>query len=287
MSHDRPDLAGSTLTVEGRVARLRLERDDVRNELTGTGLAAEIAAVARWVNTATEVSVLVISGSGKSFSAGGNVKDMQARTGIFAGDVQNLQDGYRRGIQQMAVALHAAEVPTIAAINGAAIGAGFDLACMCDIRIAASGAKLGETFVNLGLIPGDGGAWFLQRVIGYEKAALLTFTGRVIDADEAKALGIVAAVVEPDALEAHVATLAAEIAAKPPLALRLTKRLMKSAQRMELQELLDLSAVFQGMCHQTAEHHEAVDAFLQRSRPPADAARSPSPPPSQPADPVE
>jgi enoyl-CoA hydratase/carnithine racemase len=267
MSAPIPALSSAELTIDGGVARFTLARDDVRNELTGTGLAAEIAAVAEWVNGAPEVSVLVIAGSGKSFSAGGNVKDMQARTGSFAGDVYTLQDGYRRGIQRMALAMHACEVPTIASVNGAAIGAGFDLACMCDIRIASTAAKMGETFVNLGIIPGDGGAWFLQRLIGYEKAALLTLTGRVFDAAEALALGVVSEVVEPDALDARVGALAAEIAAKPPQALRLTKRLMKSAQRMELQELLDLSAAFQGMAHHLPDHHEAIAAFLEKRAP--------------------
>jgi enoyl-CoA hydratase/carnithine racemase len=262
-----PVLSSSSLTVRAGVAQLVLERDDVRNELTGTGLATEIADVVRWTDRASEVSVLVIAGSGKSFSAGGNVKDMHDRAASFSGDVYTLQETYRYGIQQMALALHAADVPTIAAVNGAAIGAGFDLACMCDIRIAARGAKMGETFVNLGIIPGDGGAWFLQRLIGYERAALLTLTGRLFDADEALALGIVADVVEPDLLSERVATLAAEIAAKPPQALRLTKRLLKSAQRMELPELLDLSAALQAICHELPDHHEAVAAFIER-RPP-------------------
>jgi enoyl-CoA hydratase/carnithine racemase len=262
-----PVLSGSSLTVEAGVAWLVLMRDDVRNELTGTGLATEIAAVARWVNRALDVSVLVITGNGRSFSAGGNVKDMQAKTGSFSGDTYELQEGYRYGIQQMALALYETDVPTIAAVNGAAIGAGFDLACMCDIRIAASGAKLGETFVNLGIIPGDGGAWFLQRLIGYQQAALLTLTGRLLEAEEALRLGIVAELVQPEQLGGRVAELAAEIASKPPQALRLTKRLLKSAQRMELADLLDLSATMQAICHHLPDHHEAITAFLER-RPP-------------------
>jgi enoyl-CoA hydratase/carnithine racemase len=262
-----PELSGARLTVQDRIARLVLDRDDVRNELTGTGLAAEIAVVAEWANQAADVSVLVISGTGKSFSAGGNVKHMQERSGAFAGDVYELQDNYRRGIQRMSLAMHALELPSIAAVNGAAIGAGFDLACMCDLRIAAAGAKLGETFVNLGIIPGDGGAWFLQRLIGYERAALLTFTGRVIDAEQALAMGIVSEVVAPEELDARVAALAAEIAAKPPQALRLTKRLMRSAQKLELPELLELSAVFQSVAHHLPDHTEAIDAMLEK-RPP-------------------
>jgi enoyl-CoA hydratase/carnithine racemase len=267
MNRDLPQLEAAELVVEDRVAWLTLNRDDVRNELTGTGLAAEIAAVAEWVNGRPEVSVLVLTGAGRAFSAGGNVKDMQAKAGAFAGSVHDLQDRYRRGIQRMSVAVHAVETPTIAAINGAAIGAGFDLACMCDIRIASRTAKMGETFVNLGIIPGDGGAWFLQRLVGYETAARLTFTGAVIDADEAAGLGIVSEIVEPADLNGRARQLADEIAGKPPKALRMTKRLLRSAQRLELDQALELSATFQAICHHLPEHHEAIAAFLEGRRP--------------------
>ena len=262
-----PALAAARLEVADRIAWLTLDRDDVRNELTGTGLATEVAAVAEWVNERSDVSVLVLTGSGRSFSAGGNVKDMQAHRGAFAGSVYELQDRYRRGIQRMALAMRAVEIPTIAAVNGAAIGAGFDLACMCDLRLAAENATMGETFINLGIIPGDGGAWLLQRLVGYQTAALLTFTGRVLGADEALRLGIVGEVVAPGALAQRTRELAGEIAAKPPQALRLTKRLMTGAQRQDLGQLLEISAAFQGMSHHSPEHREAVAAFLERRRP--------------------
>ena len=155
----------------------------------------------------------------------------------------------------------------IAAINGPAIGAGFDLACMCDIRIAADSATMAESFINVGIIPGDGGAWFLQRLIGYQRAAELTFSGRVLKADEALALGIVLEVVPADRLLQRAHELAAAMAAKPPQALRLTKRLMKSALRMELRDLLDHCAVFQGICHNTQDHLEAVGAMLDKRQP--------------------
>lgn len=260
----RPVLTDAKLDVDGRVATLTLNRDDVRNELTGTKLSAEIADIVDWVNAEAEISALVLTGAGKAFSAGGNVKHMQTRSGSFGGDVYDLQNRYRHGIQRMALAMHRLEVPSIAAINGPAIGAGFDLTCMCDIRIAAEGSILGETFVNLGIIPGDGGAWFLQRLIGYQRAAELTFTGRTFKADEARALGIVLEVVAPDTLMSRAAALAAEIASKPPRTVRLTKRLMKTAQRLDLDDFLELCAVFQGMCHHTEDHLEAVNAFLEK-----------------------
>ncbi|HEY5762980.1 MAG TPA: enoyl-CoA hydratase-related protein [Rhodocyclaceae bacterium] len=258
----QPALTDARLVVSTRVATLTFNRHDVRNALTGTALIDDIVAVANWINRAPEVSVLVMTGAGSAFSAGGNVKDMAERGGDFAGDVAEVAERYRHGIQQIPLALQGVEVPIIAAVNGPAIGAGFDLANMADIRIASTQAKFGETFLNLGIIPGDGGAWFMQRLIGYQRAFELTLTGRVIDADEALRHGIVMEVVAADQLLPRTIELATRMAAQPPKALRLTKRLMKMAQRMELKDFLDLCASFQGMCHNEPEHLDAVNRFL-------------------------
>jgi len=263
----QPRLSDALFTLDGRVVTLTLNRDDVRNELTGTKLVDDIERTVNWINADESIAALIVTGIGKAFSSGGNVKHMRQRAGSFGGDVYNVQKKYREGIQRVPLALHRLDVPSIAAINGPAIGAGFDLACMCDIRLAASNATMGETFINVGIIPGDGGAWFLQRLVGYQRAAELTFGGRVLKADEAKSLGIVLDVVDPDALMEHAANLAQQFAAKPPQALRLTKRLLKSAQRMELADFLDHCAVFQGMCHNTADHLEAVGAMLDKRTP--------------------
>lgn len=259
-----PKLKDATISLENRVATLTLQRDDVRNALTGTALVEDIVETVNWVNCEPEVSVLIITGGGKAFSSGGNVTAMHDRSDIFAGSPIKIQDQYRRGIQQLPLALHASEVPVIAAVNGVAIGAGFDLACMCDIRIASTRAQVSEAFINFGITPGDGGAWFLQRLIGYQKAVELTFTGRLISADEALKIGLFLEVVEPDALMPRVNELALQIAAKPPQAIRLTKRMMKLAQRSELTDFLDLCACFQSMAHHTTDHLEAVSAFIEK-----------------------
>ncbi|WP_286238721.1 enoyl-CoA hydratase-related protein [Neptuniibacter halophilus] len=267
-----PNLTDSQLTLSDRVATLTFQRHDVRNALTGTALIDDILSVVDWANREPEVSVLIFTGEGSAFSAGGNIKEMTEREGThsdgaFAGDVYTVQNRYRQGIQRIPLAMEKLDIPVIAAVNGPAIGAGFDLTCMCDIRIGSSAAKLGETFVNLGIIPGDGGAWFLQRLIGYQRAAELTLTGRIIAADEARELGILLEVTEPDALLPRAEALARQIAAKPPQALRMTKRLLKSAQRMELPEFLDQCALMQGICHNTADHMEAVTAFVEKREP--------------------
>lgn len=261
-----PEMIDSSLECSERIATLTFQRDDVRNALTGTGLIDDIVNTVNWANCCQEVSVLILTGAGSAFSSGGNVNDMAEKQGMFAGSALEIQDQYRRGIQQLPLVLSKAEIPLIAAVNGPAIGAGFDLACMCDLRIASSRARVGETFINLGVIPGDGGAWFLQRLVGYQRAAEMTLTGRLIDAVEALELGLFLDVVEPEMLLQRVQTLATEIAAQPPQALRLTKRIMKLAQRTELPEFLDLCASFQGMVHHTEEHATAVNAFLNRHK---------------------
>lgn len=259
-----PQLTDAVLTLEERVAVLTLNRHDLRNALTGSNLIDDIVATAEWINQCDDASVLVITGAGSAFSAGGNIRDMAERGGDFAGDVAECAERYRRGIQRIPLALQAVEVPIIAAVNGPAIGAGFDLANMADIRIASDKAKFGETFLNLGIIPGDGGAWLMQRLIGYQRAFELTMTGRIVEAAEARELGIVMEVVPAEELMKEALKLAGRMASQPPKATRLTKRLMKMAQRMELKDFLDICACFQGMCHNEPEHLEAVNRMIDQ-----------------------
>lgn len=261
-------LKDATLAVADRVAVFTMRRDDVRNELTGTALVEDIERAVEWLNRSEDVSAVVITGEGRAFSSGGNVKHMLAREGSFGGDVYEVQRRYRHGIQRIPLALRRLEIPAIAAINGPAIGAGFDLACMCDLRIASDQATMGETFVNVGIIPGDGGAWLLQRLVGPQRAAELAFTGRVFGAEEAQRMGIVLEVAPHADLMQRASELAQSLAAKPPRALRLTKRLLQLSPRMDLPEFLDQCAVLQGICHNTQDHLEAVRAMLEK-RPPS------------------
>ena len=264
---DSPALTDASLSLENRVATLTFNRDDVRNALTGTALIDDIVNTVDWVNANPEVSVLVITGAGKAFSSGGNVKEMRNQQGMFGGQGPEVQEGYRKGIQRIPLAMDRCEVPTIAAINGAAIGAGFDLCNMCDIRIGCPETLLGETFINLGIIPGDGGAWFLQRIVGYQRAAELTLTGRLVKGEEALSLGILMEMVDLEALLPRAMEIAGQIAAKPPRGVRMSKRLLKAAQRTELRDLLDMSASMQALSHQMADHGEAVNAFLDKREP--------------------
>ncbi|MEM8662225.1 MAG: enoyl-CoA hydratase-related protein [Pseudomonadota bacterium] len=263
----QPTLKDARLTLQQRVATLTFQRDDVRNALTGTHLIDDIVETCDWVNRNKEISVLIITGDGKAFSSGGNVKEMQDGKGIFGGSPVQIQEQYRAGIQRIPLAMDAIEVATIAAINGAAIGAGFDLCNMCDIRIGCEHTLLGETFVNLGIIPGDGGAWFLQRVVGYQRAAELTLSGRLVTGAEALELGLIMEMVAPDELLDRAMELAIGFASRPPRTVRMSKRLLKAAQRMELRDLLDMSASMQAISHKMDDHQEAVDAFVTKRDP--------------------
>jgi enoyl-CoA hydratase/carnithine racemase len=257
-----PTCRDSELILADGVATLRFCRDDVRNALTGTRLAEDIIAVCEWASVDERVGALVLTGDGRAFSAGGNVKDMAAKADMFAGDPFDIQNGYRRGIQRMTLAMHRLEIPVIAAVNGPAIGAGLDLACMCDIRIGSARARMAESFVNIGLVPGDGGAWFLPRIVGVQRAAELTFSGRVLDADEALAIGLLLEICTPDELLARSHDMARGFAAKPRRALRMAKRLLVSGQTARLDDFLDHCASLQALAHSGAEHEAALSAVL-------------------------
>jgi enoyl-CoA hydratase/carnithine racemase len=257
-----PALTDARLELEGRVAVLTLNRDDLRNALSGTALVDDICAALAWAGASPEISVLILTGAGAAFSAGGNIKMMRERA--LSSTAAQMEHYYRSGVQRIPRAMNAIEVPVIAAVNGTAIGAGCDLALMCDLRIGSNKAQFGETFVNLGILAGDGGAWFLQRAVGAHRAAELTLTGRIVKADEARELGILLEVTEPDRLLPRAREIAAGIAAKPPLAVRYAKRALRLAQRQGLEEHLESCASFQGALQKTEDHLEALAAFFEK-----------------------
>ena len=259
----------SLLTIEkrGHVAILTLNRPDAMNALGMPGDGDQIQAVCEEINADAEVRCVVLTGAGRAFSAGGDVKAMKAREGAFGGSGVQIRDGYRRNIHRVVRSIYGLEVPSIAAINGAAIGLGMDVACMADIRIAADTAKMGVTFLKLGLIPGDGGAWLLPRTIGMSRAAEMLFTGDVIDAKTAAEWGLVSRVVPAADLMVEAVALADRIAQQPPHALRLAKTLLKQGQNASYDTLMEMSAAAQAISHLTEDHMEGVDAILEKRAP--------------------
>lgn len=251
---------------KGNIAILTLNRPDIRNAFTDQEMIDEIVDACQTVQDTESVSVLLVTGAGSAFSAGGNVKDMIKKEGMFAGDPNDVRQNYRKGIQRVTLAFQRLDVPAIAAVNGPAIGAGCDLSCMCDIRIASEHARFGETFVSVGLIPGDGGAFLLPRVVGFSKALELAFTCRVIGAAEALRIGLVSEVTPAESLLERAMEVASEIAQHPARILRLAKRLFYLSQGRSLEETLELSCSFQALCHHSPEHMAALEALLTRQR---------------------
>lgn len=249
---------------DGAVVTLTLNMPEARNPLTDHDLCDAIVAAMHRISYDMSVRVAILTGAGKAFSSGGNLKHMKDKQGTFAGDAIAVKDGYRQGIQQVARAVWECEVPLIAAVNGPAYGAGCDTTCLCDIRIASTRATFAENFVNVGLISGDGGAWLLPRQIGLSRAAEMTFTAEPVDAETALAWGLVSKVVEPEALMDEARALAARIAKNPPRHLRMAKRLIREGLNTRLSSVLELAAAYQGACHQTGDHEEAVDALLEK-----------------------
>ncbi|MBH61005.1 MAG: enoyl-CoA hydratase [Alphaproteobacteria bacterium] len=255
-----------TYEQDGSVVTLTLNRPETRNAITEDVYEAIISHCDN-INTDLSVRCIILTGAGKGFSSGGNVKDMRDRTSLFGGTAGEIRSAYRDGIQRFPLALYRLEVPIIAAVNGAAIGAGFDIAMMCDMRIASTQASFAEVFVKLGIIPGDGGAWFLPRAIGMARAAEMAFTGDRLDAETALEWGLVSRVVKPEDLMDEARALADRVAANPPEALRMTKRLIREGQRVDLETLLELSCGMQAIAHHTSNHREAVDAMFEKRDP--------------------
>ncbi|MCP5395189.1 MAG: crotonase/enoyl-CoA hydratase family protein [Sphingomonadaceae bacterium] len=251
----------------GPVVVAKLNRPEQRNAISETAHSEEIRDFCGELTRDTSVRALVLTGEGKAFCAGGNVKDMGNKAGMFAGAPYALRNAYRTGIQLIPTALYDLEVPVIAAVNGPAIGAGLDLACMSDIRIASDKALFAESFVKLGIVPGDGGAWLLPRVVGMARASQMTLTGEMIDAAKALEFGLVSEVTTSEALMDRAMELAGSIAANPGHATRMAKRLLREGQDMKLAPLLELSAAYQALAHHTEDHHEAVQAFLDKRAP--------------------
>lgn len=241
-----------------------LNNPDARNPISEVDTIESLEDAVTAANRDPDLRVAILTGAGSAFSSGGNVKHMRDKEGMFGGTPAELRQGYRHGIQRIPKALYHCEIPTIAAVNGAAIGAGFDLALMCDLRIASTAALFAESFVKVGIVPGDGGAWLLPRAVGLARASELAFTGEAIDATTALAWGVVSAVVDPGALLNEAHALADRIAVNPPHVLRMTKKLLHEGQRQSLESLLELSAAMQAIAHHTEDHHEAVAALLER-----------------------
>jgi enoyl-CoA hydratase/carnithine racemase len=243
---------------KGPIVTLTMDDPDNRNALSGQQQYEDFERYCNKINDDYGVRCVILTGNGKAFSAGGNVKNMKKRTEQGQPPSVEIRDTYRTGIQRIPMAFYTLEVPTIGAINGAAVGAGCDLACMCDIRIGSQYARFAESFVRLGISPGDGGAYFLPRAVPMSIAYEMIFTGEMMDAERALATGMISQLVDADDLLKAANALAKRIAANPAHALRLSKKLMRESQHMRMDQLLELSAVYNAMLQHTDDHKKRV-----------------------------
>jgi 2-(1,2-epoxy-1,2-dihydrophenyl)acetyl-CoA isomerase len=250
--------------VQDHVATLTLNRPDRLNALGDTLREDLHDAILR--SAADEaVRVLVITGAGRGFCSGGDVKSMSERD--QAGATASFQEKIAPSRDRTILAMRDCPKPIIAAVNGPAAGAGMNLALACDMRIASTTAKFSQAFVRRGLHPDWGGTYFLPRVVGTAKACELIFTGETIDAAEALRLGIVNALAEPEELMAKSYELARRIAAGPPIAIRLAKRAIYHNQEADLRAALEYETYAQNLCRETEDSKEGVKAFVEKRAP--------------------
>ncbi|HEX6299916.1 MAG TPA: enoyl-CoA hydratase-related protein [Acidimicrobiia bacterium] len=250
--------------TEGGVATITLADPDVRNAITGEETLEDILDALDEAEADPDVVVVVIDAEGPAFSSGGNVKDMAAREGLFGGSPSEQVERYRETIQQLTRFLATTDLVTIASVNGPAVGAGFDLVLGCDLRLGSRNARFAHTFIEMGIIPGDGGAWLLPRVVGWQRATELALTARFITAAEAENYGVLLEVVPEEKLESRVKEMARSIASKPRPAVLLAKRLLRQARTMDLDGFLEFSAALQAIAHTTPEHETAVADYVER-----------------------
>jgi 2-(1,2-epoxy-1,2-dihydrophenyl)acetyl-CoA isomerase len=244
---------------EGAVLTITLNRPDVLNALN-SAMHAALAAALRDARD-PEVRAVVITGAGRGFCVGQDLTEFREAPG-------DIGDRLRSTYHPNVLALRTLEKPVIAAVNGAAAGAGLSFACACDIRLAADTAAFVPAFVNIGLVPDSGGTYFIARLLGPARAFEWMSSGRRLTAAEAHAWGLVSEVVEADELPARAAARAAELAALPTRGIGMTKRLFDRAWGAPLEEQLEREAQLQAAATQTDDFREGVSAFLEK-RPPA------------------
>lgn len=248
-----------TYTVSNHVATITLNRADRKNSFT----LEMIDAWANALHTAEQdpnVRAVILTGTEDSFCAGVDLDVLAARERTPLNE-RNLLTQH---VHRIALAADYLSKPYIAGVNGVAVGAGMDMSLMCDIRIAARSARFSEGYIRIGVVPGDGGCFYLPPIVGTATALRLLWTGEWVDADEALRIGLVSDVVDDADLLGHVHSLAATLAAQPPVAVQLIKRSVRSAARQDLRTALDLIASHQAVATSTDDSREALAAFTER-----------------------
>jgi 2-(1,2-epoxy-1,2-dihydrophenyl)acetyl-CoA isomerase len=243
---------------DGGVLTITLNRPDVLNAFNEAMHAGFRAALGEAADP--DVRAVVLTGAGRGFSVGQDLNEFRNVTG-------DVGERLRRTYNPSVLALRGLEKPVIAAVNGAAAGAGLSLACACDLRLAASSATFIPAFVNIGLVPDTGGTYFIVRLLGYARAFEWLCSGRRLSAPDAHAWGLLTEVVADGRLSARAAEVASAFAALPTRAIGLTKRLLENAPLAKLSEQLELEAELQTAAAESEDFREGVAAFLEKREP--------------------
>jgi len=251
---------------EDGIVTLAFNRPETRNSMTPS-MGDEVVRAVEEIRADTSARVVVLTGSGKAFSSGGDLGMLARDAGVASGADAPSMAGSPRDFYTRYLSIQRLPMPTVAAINGHAIGAGLCIALACDLRIAVADAKMGMTFAKLGIHPGMGGTYFLPRLVGTSQACELFFTGRIFDATEAERLGIVNRVVPRQQFDATVQALAREIAAAAPLVTRMAKKAIYRGTHHTLDEMLDYESLQQSITFTTADAREGVTAVMEKREP--------------------
>jgi 2-(1,2-epoxy-1,2-dihydrophenyl)acetyl-CoA isomerase len=250
-----------TLDVTGAIATIAFNRPEARNALDLV-MRRELVAALDDVEADANARVLILTGRGGHFSAGGDVKTMRERRHTAAEGKSRVE-----ALNRLVVRLAEFPRPTLAMVDGFAVGAGCNLALGCDLIVASDRARFGEVFARIGLVPDGGGTYFLPRLVGLARAKELVFTADIIDAAEAYRIGLVNRVVPAADLERETRTLAERIAAGPPAVLRMAKQMLNRSGDLDLRGALDQEASGQAIAITAEDHQEGLDAFFAK-RPP-------------------
>lgn len=248
--------------VEGSLALITLNRPEMKNTFS-TEMISLWREFLEQARSDPHVRVIIVTGKGDTFCSGGDIREMsEGKLRLW-----EMKRFLWEGVHRIALTLEDLDKPVIAAINGAAMGAGLDMALMCDLRVCSDQARLSESYILLGLVPGDGGAYFLPRLVGLGKALELLLTGSVLTPEEALKIGLVNHVVPHARLMEETRKLAQKIADKPPLAVRMMKRAVYQAQSSTLRAHLDYISSQLALLSETQDHQEAAKAFVEKRRP--------------------
>lgn len=250
------------INKEEHIATITMNRPDKMNALNTQMLQEMVAAIAE-IASNDDVRVVVLTGAGRVFCSGADISKGGKASGLSGTPVE-MHHNVRNSYQKVALGLQRLDKPTIAMVNGAAVGAGCDFAFACDMRVGSEKSRFRNGFVRVGLIPGGGGTWLYTRLMGLGRGLEFLFTGDFLEAEEAKRIGVLNRLVSADDLERETMDLAGKIAQNPPLAVQMSKMLAYKALDTDLEAALEMSAAYQALALSSEDYREGVAAFIEK-----------------------